>query len=96
MPPVWRDFGQRDQHEGAVLHTWMGQPRGAGLNPPIIIQDIQIERTWGVACAGQAAAGLFNAVKLHKQGFWRKTGANPCDGIDERRIRWVWPGQAPI
>ena len=59
MAPFRCDFRKRNQNECALLQARMWENRRPRLHDAVIIQDIEIERTWRIARTPHPAdAGL--------------------------------------
>jgi hypothetical protein len=53
MTPIRRKFGQRLEHEGPFMHTWVRQlhTRCRRADPIIVTKEVQVEHAGGIPLA---------------------------------------------
>ncbi len=87
MAPIWGDFGQRSEHEGALVHRRVRQGRCAeGPNETVHGDYVEVEGARGPAGAALATERGLDAVKPGQQRLWRMSRHVRFDN----RVMVVW------
>ena len=81
---IARQFGQRHQHEGALVHARMRHHQRRRVVDEIVPvqKQVEVERARRVAVGPFAAVRLFDAVQRRQQGVRREVGVDGGDRVD--------------
>src|ERR1041385_3291530 len=91
MTPIRRDLGKRHEHERPVLQTRMRNFRRSRFDPGMIVDQIDIERSWRVLLVPFAAETILDPMQERHKFPWRKFRLDARDRVDKRRIGRIRP-----
>ena len=88
VAPARRNLRDGGEHEDALRNAGMRQhrPGGRRLHPPVMIEEVEVQRARAPAQVSPAARHALDQVQAAEQGFRVKHGFHLRHGIDEGRL----------
>lgn len=99
MTPLDRNIRQRNEYEGAFVHTGVRQdqpPRSFSQNGFAIGEQVEVQGARGVRLAAAAAEFRLDAMERTEKRLWGQSRLDRSCSIHEIRLSGWWHRPCPV